>query len=238
MTLRPSTSRSPRSGAHCCPKRLPRLSRRSMLAGVWVDDMTQPRPRLALTHPTTRLPDYPTTRLPDYPTTRLPDYPTTRLPDYPTTRLPDYPTTRLPDYPTTRLPDYPTTRLPDYPTTRLPDYPTTRLPDYPTTRLPDYPTTRLPDYPTTRLPRAASRSADRVAADRSPPVLSAAPALGAAPLIRVAHTRHASVPRTADRSAAATSPHQPALPGARSRLVTRPPPGVVGTRQRRHGIED
>ena len=96
----------------------------------------------------------------------------------------------------TRLPDYPTTRLPDYPTTRLPDYPTTRLPDYPTTRLPDYPTTRLPDYPTTRLPRAARRSADRVAdhaaADRSAPVLSAAP------LIRVAPARHACVLGTAD----------------------------------------
>ena len=74
-----------------------------------------------------------------------------------------------------------------HPTTRLPDYPTTRLPDYPTTRLPDYPT-----HPTTRLPRAASLSANPAAADRSALVLTAAP------LIRVAHTRRASVPRTAD----------------------------------------
>ena len=52
-------------------------------------------------------------------------------------------------------------------------------------------------HPTTRLPRAASLSAnpvaaDPVAADRSAPVLTAAP------LIRVAHTRRADVPRTAD----------------------------------------
>ena len=63
---------------------------------------------------------------------------------------------------------------------------------HPTTRLPDYPTTRLPDYPTTRLPRAASRSADRAAADRSAPVLSAAPST------RVAHSRHASARPTAN----------------------------------------
>ena len=34
-----------------------------------VTDAIHPSGRLALTHPTTRLPDYPTTRLPDYPTT-------------------------------------------------------------------------------------------------------------------------------------------------------------------------
>ena len=72
-----------------------------------------------------------------------------------------------------------------------------------------------PDYPTTRLPRAASLSANPVAADRS------ASALTVAPSIRVAHTRRASVRLPADRSAAAaTSPHQPAMPAARSRWIT------------------
>ena len=85
-------------------------------------------------------------------------------------------------------------------------------PDYPTTRLPDYPTTRLPDY---RAPLADSLSANPVAADRS------ASALTVAPSIRVAHTRRASVRLPADRSAAAaTSPHQPAMPAARSRWIT------------------
>ena len=42
------------------------------------------------------------------------------------------------------------------------------------------------------LPRAASGSANRATTDRAAPVLSAAPA------IRMAHTRHASVPPTAD----------------------------------------
>ena len=162
MTLCPSTSRSPRIAARC-PKRLPRLSRWSMLAGVWVDDMTQPRPRLALTRATTR------------------------------------------------------------------------------------------------LPRAASLSANPVAADpvAADPVAAdrSAPVLTAAPLIRVAHTRRADVPRTADHvcrnvSARPTANdigrdrdrHQSTPAGAAgSKKQTgnvRPPPRVACARERRHGIED
>ena len=117
-----------------------------------------------------------------------------------------------------------------------------------------HPTTRLPDYPTTRLPRAASLSAnpvaaDPVAADRSAPVLTAAP------LIRVAHTRRADVPRTADHvcrnvSARPTANdvgrdrhrHQSTPAGAagskKQTGYVRPPPRVACARERRHGIED
>ena len=117
-----------------------------------------------------------------------------------------------------------------------------------------HPTTRLPDYPTTRLPRAASLSAnpvaaDPVAADRSAPVLTAAP------LIRVAHTRRADVPRTADHvcrnvSARPTADdvgrdrhrHQSTPAGAagskKQTGYVRPPPRVAGARERRHRIEN
>ena len=107
---------------------------------------------------------------------------------------------------------------------------------HPTTRLPDYPTTRLPDYPTTRLPRAASLSANPVAADRSAPVLTAAPS------IRVAHTRRAAVPRTADHVCRDRDRHQSTPAGAagskKQTGYVRPPPRVACARERRHGIKD
>ena len=99
-------------------------------------------------------------------------------------------------------------------------HPTTRLPDYPTTRLPDYPTTRLP---ATRLPRAASRSADHATEGRSAPVLSAAPS------IRVAPSRHASVPPTVDLVGRHQQPKTPTAAYACRRR---------DARQRRHGIQD
>ena len=70
---------------------------------------------------------------------------------------------------------------------------------HPTTRLPDYPTTRLPDYPTT---------ASRAAADLAAPVLTAAP------LMRVAHSRHASARPTADHVGRKLPVHTNRLSGA------------------------
>ena len=67
---------------------------------------------------------------------------------------------------------------------------------HPTT---DYPTTRLPDYPTT---------ASRAAADLAAPVLTAAP------LMRVAHSRHASARPTADHVGRKLPVHTNRLSGA------------------------
>ena len=92
----------------------------------------------------------------------------------------------------------------------------------------------LPDYPTTRLPRAASLSANPAAADRSALVLTAAPS------IRVAHTRRAAVPHTADH--VCRRRHQSTPAGAagskKQTSYVRPPPRVACARERRHGIED
>ena len=92
----------------------------------------------------------------------------------------------------------------------------------------------LPDYPTTRLPRAASLSANPAAADRSALVLTAAPS------IRVAHTRRAAVPHTADH--VCRRRHQSTPAGAagskKQTSYVRPPPRVACARERRQGIED
>ena len=101
----------------------------------------------------------------------------------------------------------------------------------------DYPTTRLPDYPTTRLPRAASRSADRAAADLAAPVLTAAPS------IRVAHSRHASVRPAADPVGRHFHQSRPTcvatLAGRHHAWRAQACPfGAARGRQRRYGLED
>ena len=78
-------------------------------------------------------------------------------------------------------------------------------------------------HPTTRLPRAASRSADHATEGRSAPVLSAAP------LIRVAPSRHASVRPTADLVGRHQQRNTPTAAYACRRR---------DARQRRHGIQD
>ena len=102
----------------------------------------------------------------------------------------------------------------------------------PTTRLPDYPTTRLPDYPTT-----ARRSADRAAGDRPVPVLTAAP------LIRAAHSRHASVRPAADPVGRHFHQSRPTcvatLAGRHHAWRAQACPfGAARGRQRRYGLED
>ena len=85
-----------------------------------------------------------------------------------------------------------------------------------------HPTTRLPDY---RAPLAASLSANPVAADRSALVLTAAP------VIRVAHTRRAAVPRTADHVCRNASARPTAADVDRHRHQSTPP-GAAGSKLR------
>ena len=91
--------------------------------------------------------------------------------------------------------------------------------------------------PSRRLPRAASRSADHAAADRPAPVLSAAP------LIRVAHSRHASVRPAADPVGRHFHQSRPTcvatLAGRHHAWRAQACPfGAARGRQRRYGLED
>ena len=98
------------------------------------------------------------------------------------------------------------------------------------------PSRRLPttDY---RLPTPTSRSADHAAADRPAPVLSAAPS------IRVAHSRHASVRPAADPVGRHFHQSRPTcvatLAGRHHAWRAQACPfGAARGRQRRYGLED